>query len=155
MARGVNKVILVGRLGQDPELKYTNSGTAVCTFSVATNDSYTNRDGERVDTTEWHNIVTWGRLAEICNEYLDKGRQAYLEGSLQTRSWEDRDGNTKYKTEVKASDVVFLGDTSGRRSTSASSAPRNAVHEPAEAMAPEAPPPSDASSGEPDGAPPF
>lgn len=155
MARGVNKVILIGRLGQNPELKYTNNGTAVCTFSIATNNSYTNRDGERVDTTEWHNIVVWGRLAEICNEYLDKGRQVYLEGSLQTRSWEDRDGNTKYKTEVKARDVVFLGDTSGRRSTSDSSTPQNAVHEPAERMAMEGAPPHDAPDGEPDGAPPF
>lgn len=115
MARGVNKVILVGRLGQDPELNYTNSGTAVCNLRMATGDSYTNRDGERVDTTEWHDVVAWGGLGETCGEYLEKGRQVYVEGQLQTRSWEDRDGNKRYSTEVKARDVVFLsGGDSGR-----------------------------------------
>jgi single-strand DNA-binding protein len=120
MARGVNKVILVGRLGQDPELNYTNSGTAVCNMRMATGDSYTNRDGERVDTTEWHDVVAWGGLGETCGEYLEKGRQVYVEGSLQTRSWEDRDGNKRYSTEVKARDVVFLsgGDGGGRRGSS-------------------------------------
>jgi len=108
MARGVNKVILVGRLGQDPELNQTNSGTAVCNMRMATGDSYTNRDGEEVDTTEWHDVVAWGRLAEICGEYLGKGRQVYVEGTLQTRQWEDRDGNDRYNTEVKALDVVFM-----------------------------------------------
>lgn len=108
MARGVNKVILVGRLGQDPELNETNGGTAVCNMRMATGDSYTNRDGEEVDTTEWHDVVAWGRLAEICGEYLDKGRQVYVEGTLQTRQWEDRDGNARYNTEVKARDVVFM-----------------------------------------------
>lgn len=116
MAKGVNKVILVGRLGQDPELNYTDSGTAVCNMRMATGDSYTNRDGERVDTTEWHDVVAWGKLAEICGEYLEKGRQVYVEGSLQTRSWEDRDGNKRYSTEVKARDVVFLsGGEGGQR----------------------------------------
>lgn len=116
MARGVNKVILVGNLGQDPELNYTNSGTAVCNMRIATSDSYTNRDGERVDTTEWHDVVAWARLGETCGEYLSKGRQIYVEGSLQTRSWEDRDGNKRYSTEVKAREVVFLsGDGQGAR----------------------------------------
>lgn len=117
MARGVNKVILVGRLGQDPELNYTNSGTAVCNMRMATGDSYTNRDGERVDTTEWHDVVAWGGLGETCGEYLEKGRQIYVEGQLQTRSWEDRDGNKRYSTEVKARDVIFLsgGDGGGQR----------------------------------------
>ncbi|MFO8233490.1 MAG: single-stranded DNA-binding protein [Longimonas sp.] len=154
MARGVNKVVLVGRLGQDPELKYTNSGTAVCTFSVATNDSYTNRDGERVDTTEWHNIVVWGRLAEICNEYIDKGQQVYLEGQLQTRSWEDRDGNKKYRTEVKARDVVFLGRPGTKGSSTPSNRRSKAVHEPMDAAeyasSEKVSPPN-----EPNGAPPF
>ena len=113
MARGVNKVILVGRLGQDPELNYTNSGTAVCNMRMATGDSYTNRDGERVDTTEWHDVVAWGGLGETCGEYLEKGRQIYVEGSLQTRSWEDRDGNKRYSTEVKARDVIFLSGGDG------------------------------------------
>ena len=104
----VNKVILVGRLGQDPELNYTNSGTAVCNMRLATNDSYTNRDGERVETTEWHDVVAWGRQAETCGEYLSKGRQIYVEGKLETRSWDDRDGNTRYNTEVRARQVTFL-----------------------------------------------
>ena len=108
MARGVNKVILIGNLGQEPELRYTGSGTAVCNMRLATNESYTNRDGEEVQKTEWHNVVAWGRLGEVCNEYLDKGSQVYFEGSLQTRSWEDRDGNTRYSTEVKAREMMFL-----------------------------------------------
>jgi single-strand DNA-binding protein len=135
MARGVNKVVLVGRLGQNPELKYTNSGTAVCTFSLATNNSYTDGNGERVDTTEWHNIVVWGRLAEICNEYLGKGRQVYLEGSLQTRSWEDRNGTKKYRTEVKARDIVFLDRTDANTPSASSSSPKKAVHEPVDTEA--------------------
>jgi len=108
MARGVNKVILIGNLGQEPELRYTGSGTAVCNMRLATNESYTDRDGNQVDRTEWHNVVAWARLAEICNEYLDKGSQVYFEGKLQTRSWEDRDGNTRYTTEVKAQEMMFL-----------------------------------------------
>ncbi|MFO8100531.1 MAG: single-stranded DNA-binding protein [Salinibacter sp.] len=108
MARGVNKVILIGNLGQDPELRYTGSGTAVCNMRLATTNTYTNRDGEEVQDTEWHNVVAWGRLGEVCNEYLEKGSQVYFEGSLQTRSWEDRDGNTRYTTEVKARDMTFL-----------------------------------------------
>lgn len=130
MARGINKVVLVGRLGQDPELKYTNTGTAVSTFSVATNDSYVDRSGSRVDTTEWHNVVVWGRLAEICSEYLGKGRQVYLEGSLQTRSWEDSKGNKKYRTEVKARDVVFLDGNGARPTQQNGSRKAQAVHEP-------------------------
>jgi single-strand DNA-binding protein len=108
MARGVNKVILIGNLGQEPELRYTGSGTAVCNMRLATNESYTNRDGEEVQKTEWHNVVAWGRLGEVCNEYLEKGSQVYFEGSLQTRSWDDRDGNTRYTTEVKAREMMFL-----------------------------------------------
>ena len=108
MARGVNKVILVGNLGQEPELRYTGSGTAVCNMRLATNESYKDREGNLVDKTEWHNVVAWDRLAEICNEYLQKGSQVYFEGSLQTRSWEDRDGNTRYTTEVKAREMMFL-----------------------------------------------
>lgn len=108
MARGVNKVILVGNLGQDPELRYTGSGTAVCNMRLATNESYKDRDGNWVDKTEWHTVVAWDQLAEICNEHLEKGSQVYFEGSLQTRSWEDRDGNTRYSTEVKAREMRFL-----------------------------------------------
>jgi len=109
MARGVNKVLLIGNLGQDPELRYTGSGDAVCNMRVATTDTYTNANGEEVQNTEWHNVVAWGRTGEICAEYLQKGSQAYFEGKLQTNEWEDRDGNTRYTTEVKIWTVEFLG----------------------------------------------
>ncbi len=113
MARGVNKVMLIGNLGSDPEVRYTQSGTAVANFNIATNESYKNREGELVDKTEWHRIVAWSRLAEICAEYLKKGEKVYIEGSLQTRQWEDKDGNTKYTTEIKASEMMMLGDGGG------------------------------------------
>ena len=108
MARAINKVILIGNLGQDPELRYTGSGTAVCNIRLATNESYKDQDGQLVEKTEWHSIVAWSRLAEICGEYLKKGSRVYFEGSLQTRSWEDRDGNTRYTTEVKAREMMML-----------------------------------------------
>ena len=113
MARGINKVILVGNLGQDPELRYTGSGTAVCNMRLATNESYKDANGDWVERTEWHSIVAWSRLAEICNEYLRKGSQVYFEGSLQTRSYEDRDGNTRYTTEIKAREMMMLGGREG------------------------------------------
>lgn len=115
MARGVNKVMLIGNLGQDPELRYTGSGTAVCNMRLATTENYKDSNGEWVEKTEWHNVVAWARLAEICNEYLRKGSQVYFEGQLQTRSWDDRDGNTRYTTEVKAREMLMLGgrDDSG------------------------------------------
>lgn len=127
MARGVNKVILVGNLGQDPELRYTGSGTAVCNLRLATNESYKNSDGETVEKTEWHSIVTWGRLAEICNEYLNKGSQVYFEGSLQTRSYEDKDGNTRYVTEVKAREMMMLSGRGASDSLEPSTAAQPAV----------------------------
>ena len=108
MARGVNKVILIGNLGQDPELRYTGNGTAVCNLRVATNESYKDQDGQLVEKTEWHSVVAWSRLAEICGEYLKKGSRVYFEGSLQTRTWEDRDGNTRYTTEVIAREMMML-----------------------------------------------
>lgn len=110
MARGVNKVILIGNLGQDPELRYTGSGTAVCNMRLATNESYKDSNGDLVEKTEWHNIVAWARLAEICGEYLKKGSQVYFEGSLQTRQWEDKEGQTRYTTEVKAREMMMLSD---------------------------------------------
>ena len=113
MARGINKVILVGNLGQDPELRYTGNGTAVCNMRLATNESYKDSDGNFVDKTEWHTVVAWSRLAEICGEYLKKGSQVYFEGSLQTRQWEDKDGNTRYTTEVKAREMMMLGGRDG------------------------------------------
>src|SRR5216117_3933043 len=110
MAKSVNKVILVGRLGRDPELKYTASGTPFCRFSMATDDVWNDKGtGERQEKTEWHSIVAWDRLAEICNQYLTKGRLVYIEGSLQTREWDDQDGNKRRTTEVRARDMVMLG----------------------------------------------
>ena len=108
MARGVNKVILIGNLGKDPEMRYTQSGTAVANFTVATTESW-GKDAEKQEKTEWHNIVAWARLAEICGQYLTKGRQVYIEGRIQTRKWEDRDGNTRYTTEIVAQNMQMLG----------------------------------------------
>ncbi|HEX9950946.1 MAG TPA: single-stranded DNA-binding protein [Rubricoccaceae bacterium] len=113
MARGINKVILVGNLGQDPELRYTGGGTAVCNMRVATSESYKDKDGNMVENTEWHTVVAWARLAEICGEYLKKGSQAYFEGSLQTRQWEDKEGNTRYSTEIKVREMQMLGGKGG------------------------------------------
>ena len=113
MARGINKVILIGNLGQDPELRYTGSGTAVCNMRLATNESYKDADGNMVDKTEWHSVVAWSRLAEICGQYLKKGSQVYFEGSLQTRSYDDRDGNTRYVTEIKAREMMMLSGREG------------------------------------------
>ena len=108
----VNKVILLGRLGQDPELKYTPSGSAVCNFSLATSENWMDKSGQKQERTEWHRIVVWGKLAELCNQYLSKGRQAYLEGRLQTRSWEDKTGQKRYTTEINAATVQFIGGPS-------------------------------------------
>lgn len=105
----VNKVIVLGRLGQDPELRYTPTGNSVCNFSLATSENWTDKSGQRQEKTEWHRIVVWGKLAELCNQYLGKGRQCYVEGKLQTRSWDDQQGNKKYTTEILASTVQFLG----------------------------------------------
>jgi len=104
----VNKVILVGNLGKDPELRYTPSGTAVCTFSLATTDRFKNKQGEQQDRTEWHNIVVWAGLAEICGKYLTKGKQVYIEGRIQNRSYDDRDGNKRYITEIVANEMQML-----------------------------------------------
>ncbi|MBI2819919.1 MAG: single-stranded DNA-binding protein [Acidobacteria bacterium] len=109
MARGVNKVILVGNLGKDPELSYLPSGQSVAKFSLATSRSYKDKSGEMKEETEWHNIVAWGKLGEICAQYLAKGRQAYVEGRIQTRTWEGRDGNKRTSVDIVASDVQMLG----------------------------------------------
>jgi single-strand DNA-binding protein len=114
----VNKVILLGRLGQDPELKYTPGGAAVCNFSVATTEAWTDKQGAKQEKTEWHRIVVWGKLAELCNQYLAKGRQAFIEGRLQTRNWDDKDGTKRYTTEIMASTVQFIGGaTTGANNT--------------------------------------
>jgi len=106
---GVNKVMLIGHLGRDPEVKYTPSGTAVANFSIATTEQWTNKDGQKQERTEWHRIEAWKRLGEICGEYLHKGSQVYIEGRLQTDSWEDRDGNKRYMTKVVALSMQMLG----------------------------------------------
>lgn len=108
MANSVNKVILVGRLGKDPEVKYTQGGTPVAKFTVATNEVWKDQNGEKQERTEWHNIVAWTKLAEICGQYLNKGSRVYIEGRIQTRSWEDKEGNKRYITEIRADSMVML-----------------------------------------------
>lgn len=117
----VNKVILLGRLGQDPELKHTPSGAAVCNFSLATSESWVDKNtNEKKEKTEWHRIVVWGKLAELCNQYLAKGREAFVEGELATRSWENKEGVKMYTTEINAKSVQFLGGNSGENKTQSS-----------------------------------
>ena len=113
MAKSVNKVILIGNLGKDPEVKYTPQGTAVATITVATSENFKDKSGEWQERTEWHNVVLWQRLAEIAGEYLKKGNKVYIEGRLQTRSWDDKQtGQKKYMTEVVAGEMVLLGGRS-------------------------------------------
>ena len=120
---GINKVILVGRLGRDPEVRYTQDGSAVASFSIATSEEWKDKNtGEKKERTEWHRIVAWRKLGEICGEYLSKGRQVYVEGKLQTRSWE-KDGVTRYSTEIVASDVQFLGDKGSNASDPSQGSP--------------------------------
>jgi single-strand DNA-binding protein len=111
----VNKVILVGNLGKDPEVRFTNSGSAVARLSIATSDVWNDRDGNRQERTEWHNVVVWGKQGEHCGQYLAKGRQVYVEGSIRTRSYDDKSGNKRYVTEVVAQRVQFLGGGGGTR----------------------------------------
>jgi single-strand DNA-binding protein len=110
MSRGLNKVMIIGHLGRDPEMRYTPSGRPVTTFSVATSRSWHSADGERHEETEWFNIVAWGSLAEICNQHLRKGQQVYIEGRLQTRRWEDAEGNKHFTTELVAKEMIMLGE---------------------------------------------
>ncbi len=110
MSRGLNKVMVIGHLGKDPEMRYTPSGRPVTTFSVAVSRSWNTADGERRSETEWFNIVSWGNLAEICKQYLHKGQQVYIEGRLQTRRWEDKEGQKHTNVEVVANEMMMLGD---------------------------------------------
>lgn len=110
MSRGLNKVMIIGNLGKDPEMRYTPSGRPVTTFNVATSRSWNTSDGERRTETEWFNIVAWGGLAEICNQYLTKGQQVYIDGRLQSRSWNDSDGNQHTSVEVVANEMIMLGN---------------------------------------------
>jgi single-strand DNA-binding protein len=125
MAGGVNKVILVGNLGKDPEVKHTSGGNAVANFSVACSESWTDKSGQKQERTEWVRIVVWGKLAELCGQYLAKGRQVYLEGKLQTREWMNKENVKQYTTEVVANQVVFLssGNRGGDHAASGAGAP--------------------------------
>jgi len=124
MARGVNKVILVGNLGKDPEVRYMPSGNAVANVTLATTDSWKDKQtGEKQERTEWHNIVFYSRLAEIAGEYLKKGSQVYVEGRLQTRKWQDKSGNDRYTTEIIANEMQMLGSRGGSAGYSADRAP--------------------------------
>lgn len=114
----VNKVILIGRLGADPEIRYTPSGAEVATFRMATSESWTNKSGEKEERTEWHRIVAWRGLAKICGEYLNKGKLVYIEGRLRTRAWEDREGNKRSTTEIEATDMKMLGGAGEQKSKS-------------------------------------
>jgi len=111
----VNKVILIGNLGKDPELRFTSTGSAVANFSIATSEQWNDRDGNKQERTEWHNIVVWGKQGELCGQYLAKGRQIYVEGSIRTRSYDDKSGNKRYVTEIVAQRVRFLGGGGGTR----------------------------------------
>ena len=128
MAKSVNKVILVGHLGKDPEVRYTTTGMAVASFSIATNDRYKDKEGQWQDRTEWHAVKAFDRTAEICKEYLHKGSQVYIEGKLQTSSWDDKNtGEKKYKTEIVINDLVLLGGRGeGRRDEGGESRSRGA-----------------------------
>ncbi len=117
MASGVNKVFLIGRLGQDPEVRYTPNGGAVANFSMATSESWNDKSGQKQEKTEWHRIVVWGKLGELCGQYLSKGRQAFIEGRLQTREWVDKEGQKKYTTEIVANNVQFLGSPGEKSNT--------------------------------------
>jgi single-strand DNA-binding protein len=110
MIRGLNKVMIIGHLGRDPEMRYTPSGRPVTTFNVATNRTWNSADGERHTETEWFNVVAWGNLAEICKQYLSKGQRVYVEGRLQTRHWEDSEGNKHSSIEIVASEMIILSD---------------------------------------------
>ncbi|MDC1069218.1 single-stranded DNA-binding protein [Flavobacteriales bacterium] len=115
---GVNKVILVGNLGKDPEVRYLDNGVAVANFSLATTENYKNKQGERVSQTEWHNIVLWRGLAEVAEKYLKKGSSIYIEGKIKNRKWEDKDGNTRYNTEILGDNMTMLGTKPSSEETS-------------------------------------
>jgi single-strand DNA-binding protein len=119
MSRGLNKVLIIGHLGREPEMRYTPSGRPVTSFSLATTRTWTTPDGERREETEWFNVVAWGNLAEICKQYLSKGQQVYVEGRLQTRRWEDQEGKKHFTTEVVANEMIMLGDRPTRASAAA------------------------------------
>ena len=120
---GVNKVILVGNLGKDPEIRHLDNGIAVANFSLATTESYTNKQGERVNQTEWHNIVLWRGLADVAEKYLKKGNSVYIEGKINTRKWEDKEGVTRYSTDIITDKMTMLGSKSDNSNSTAAAAP--------------------------------
>ena len=131
MSRSVNKVILIGHLGADPEVRYTSGGTAVANMRLATSETYTDKQtGDRVEKTEWHRVVAWAKLAEIVGQYMKKGRQLYVEGSLQTRQWEDKEGSTRYTTEIRADQIVMLGGRGDSSGGGPSSGPNDTEYAP-------------------------
>lgn len=134
MSRGLNKVMVIGHLGRDPEMRYTPSGRPVTTFTIAVSRSWNTADGERRTETEWFNIVAWGNLAEICKQYLYKGQQVYIEGRLQTRRWEDKEGQKHTSVEVVANEMMMLGD---RRDNSSQSQEESQGDETSEPVADE------------------
>lgn len=125
----VNKVILVGNVGRDPEIRHLDKGVAVANFSLATTENYTSKTGEKVSTTEWHNIVAWRQLAELSEKYIKKGSQLYIEGRLRTRSWDDQNGNKRYTTEVYADTIQLLGRREGQSEITGAPAPVESVSE--------------------------
>lgn len=129
----VNKVMLIGRLGNNPEIRYTNTGTAVANFNVATSENWNDKNGQKQERTEWHRVVVWGKLAELCEKYLSKGRQCFVEGRLQTRSWDDKEGNKRYTTEIVAATIQFLGGPNAQAGAGAGAS----EHEPAMAEGPQ------------------
>ncbi len=122
---GINKVFLIGHLGADPEVRYTTNGKALARLSLATSENWSDKDGQKQERTEWHRIVVWGKLGELCGEYLRKGRQVFIEGRIQTRSWDDKDGQKKYTTEVVAQNVQFLGGAKESGKSLAAEQPTN------------------------------
>ena len=149
MAGSVNKVILIGRLGKDPELKYTPSGAPVAKFSLATDESFKDRNGELQKHTEWHNIVAWNKLAEICGEYLTKGKQVYIEGRIRSRQWEDQDKNKRTAYDIVAQRMQMLGSKAESEQSAAAEARAAAA-----SAAPPAEPPADSPPAEPPPPPP-
>lgn len=138
MAKSLNKVMLIGNLGKDPELRYTTSGVAVASFTLATNESWKDQDGNTQERTEWHNIVAWRKLAEICGEWLKKGNKVYIEGRIQTRSYDDKNtGQKRYITEIVADDMIMLGSVGGGRAAADTGAASQAS--PVEPQAPASP----------------
>lgn len=139
----VNRVILIGRLGKDPELRYTPNGSPVARFSLATSENWTDKGGEKQERTQWHNIVAWNKLAEICNQYLVKGKQVFIEGRIETREYNDRDGNKRRITEIIARDMVMLDSRGGAEAREAYGGGDRSVRPEAMGSEPTEPPPDD------------